>query len=142
MEFLRGLEGTWVVQDGDEGPFGWSFEVTSRGSPVLERLKVGTPTEMSTTYHLDNGALLAAHFCQLENQPHLRAVRSELEGDLHFLCDGDVGNTASHAELHMHGVHFRRDGERLRVWMDMVKDGEVAFETSYSLVRSDTASAD
>ena len=138
FEYLKGLEGQWVVDGGDEGTFGWDFDVTSRGSVVVERLKVGTSTEMTTVYHLHNDTLVAAHYCQLGNQPRLTAVNitSEAEGDLHFVCDGDVTSTASHAELHMHGVHFKDNGDSLSIWMDMVKNGEVAFQASYELVRS------
>lgn len=137
FDYLRGLEGRWVVRGEDEGPFGWEFEVTSRGSVVVERLKVGIPTEMTTVYHLDNDGLVASHFCQLGNQPHLRAVASEAEGDLHFECNGDVTSAGSHAELHMHGVHFQKKGDSMLIWMDMLENGEVAFETSYELVRAD-----
>lgn len=108
--------------------------MTSRDSVVVERLKVGTPTEMLTVYRIEDDGLVASHYCQLQNQPRLTAVTTDGE-DLYFVCDGQVGNTDSHAELHMHGVHFRKDGESLTVWMDMTKDGEVAFQTSYSLVR-------
>lgn len=137
LDYLRGLQGRWVVQGGDEGPFGWEFDVTSREGVVVERLKVGTPTEMATVYHLDDGTLVASHYCQLGNQPRLTAVKSEAEGDLHFVCDGDVGSTESHAELHMHGVHFQKKGDSLLIWMDMLENGEVAFQTTYELVRAD-----
>ena len=60
---------------------------------VVERLKVATPTEMARVYHLEDGTLVAAHFCQLGNQPRLTAVVSEEEGDLHFVCDGEVAST-------------------------------------------------
>jgi hypothetical protein len=135
LAYLKALEGEWVVDGGDEGTFGWEFDVTARGGVVVERLKVGTPTEMTTVYHLDHGTLVASHFCQLGNQPRLTAVTSVVEGDLHFVCDGQVGATASHAELHMHGVHFKRTGESVVIWMDMLENGDVAFQTTYTLRR-------
>ena len=91
---------------------------------------------MTTTYYLDDGQLNAAHYCQLQNQPHLKAVSSETEGDLHFVCNGHVGNTKSHAELHMHGVHFQKKDDSLLIWMDMLEDGKIAFKTTYELVRA------
>jgi hypothetical protein len=51
-----------------------------------------------------------------------------------FRCDV-VGETA---KLHMHGVHFRRKADSLLVWMDMTKNGEVAFQTKYELARADS----
>ena len=137
LNYLRELQGKWEVDGGDEGIFGWEFDVTSRGNVVVERLKVGTPAEMTTVYNIDKGVLKGSHYCQLQNQPHLTAVNSETEGDLHFLCDGQVGNTQSHDELHMHGVHFLKKENSLLVWMDMVENGKVKFETKYELYRVD-----
>jgi hypothetical protein len=96
LDYLKGLHGRWVVDGGDEGSFGWEFDVTSRGGVVVDGLKVGI-----------------------------------------FVCNGEVGNAKSHAELHMHGVHFQKKGDAVLIWMDMVKDGEVAFTTSYELVPAD-----
>jgi hypothetical protein len=138
FSYLKGLEGKWVVQGDEEGVFGWEFDVTSRGRVIVERLKVGTPTEMTTVYHLDNGLLIGNHYCQLQNQPKLTAITSDTEGDLHFLCDGKVGNTQSHDELHMHGVHFQKKDTSLLIWMDMFKNGKLDFETRYELFRVDS----
>ncbi len=135
LGYLKSLEGKWVVQGGDEGPIGWEFDVTARGSVVREFLKVGTETEMSTVYHIEDGRLMGRHYCQLMNQPQIETVLSDSEGDLHFICDGQVSNIDSHAELHMHGVHFQKTGKRLRIWMDMSRDGKIAFETSYTMMR-------
>lgn len=141
LKYLKELEGKWVVQGGEEEVFGWEFDVTSRGKVVVERLKVGTPTEMTTVYHLDNGILFGKHFCQLQNQPVLTAVTSETEGDLHLLCNGLVGNTQSHNELHMHGVHFQKKDTSLLIWMDMLENEKLAFETRYELFRVDSMRA-
>lgn len=37
----------------------------------------------------------------------------------------------------MHGVHFRRTGDVLLIWMDMVENDEVAFQTTCELLRAD-----
>ena len=138
INYLKGLEGKWIVQGGEEGIFGWEFDLTSRDGVIIERLKKGTPTEMITIYNLDNGILRANHFCQLQNQPNLTAVTSGNEGGLHFLCNGRVGNTKSHDELHMHGVHFQKNDSSLIIWMDMYKNGKIDFETRYELFRTDS----
>jgi len=138
ISYLKGLEGKWIVQGGEEGIFGWEFDLTSREGVIIERLKTGTPTEMLTIYNLDDGVLRANHFCQLQNQPNLIAVTSETEGDLHFLCNEEVGNTRSHNDLHMHGVHFQKKDSSLTVWMDMYKNGAISFETRYKLFRVDS----
>lgn len=109
--------------------------MTARDRVIVERLKVGTSTEMSTIYYIDNGKLFANHYCQLNNQPSLTAISSAIDGDLHFECNGQVGNTESHDELHIHGVHFKKSGDNMVIWMDMMEKGKVAFETRYELVR-------
>lgn len=138
FNYLKQLEGKWIVQGGKEGVFGWEFDLTSRDGVIIELLKKGTPTEMLTIYNLDDSTLRANHFCQLQNQPNLTAVSSKIEGDLHFLCNGQVGNTKSHDELHMHGVHFQKNNSSLIIWMDMYKNGEIDFETRYELFRTDS----
>lgn len=135
FNYLKQFEGKWIVQGGKEGIFRWEFDLTSRDGIIIERLKKGTPTEMLTVYNLDKGILFANHFCQLQNQPKLIAVTSDIEGDLHFLCDGQVGGTNSHDELHMHGVHFQKEESSLIIWMDMHKNGSKDFETKYELFR-------
>lgn len=141
FNYLKGLEGKWLVQGGEEGVFGWEFDLTSRQGVIIERLKVGTPSEMSTVYYLNNGILVGNHYCQLQNQPKLNAVKTEADEDLYFLCNGEVGNTQSHNELHMHGVHFKKNDKSLVIWMDMVEDGEIAFETRYELFKVDSEMA-
>ena len=138
FNYLKQLEGKWIVQGGKEGIFRWEFDLTSRDSIIIERLKKGTPTEMLTVYNLDEGILFANHFCQLQNQPKLIAVTSDVEGDLHFLCDGQVGSAKSHDELHMHGVHFKKKNSSLIIWMDMYKNGSKDFGTKYELFRVDS----
>jgi hypothetical protein len=138
FNYLKQLEGKWIVQGGKEGIFRWEFDLTSRDGIIIERLKKGTPTEMLTVYNLDEGILFANHFCQLQNQPKLKAVTSDVEGDLHFLCDGQVGSTKTHDELHMHGVHFQKKDFSLIIWMDMYKNGSKDFVTKYELYRIDS----
>ena len=92
----------WTVPGGEEGIFGWEFDLTVRDGFIVERLKVGTPTEMSTIYPFDKGKLFANHYCQLYSQASLTAISSVIDGDRHFECNGQVGNTVSHDELHMH----------------------------------------
>jgi len=37
----------------------------------------------------------------------------------------------------MHGVRFQKKDDSMLIWMDMLENGEVAFRTSYELVRED-----
>ncbi|EAQ99705.1 hypothetical protein [Maribacter sp. HTCC2170] len=139
MKFLNGLEGKWIaVLDGDQSTYGFEYILSARDKVIIERLRTDIPTEMLTVYNLDNGILRANHFCQLQNQPNLIAVTSEDEGDLNFLCVGEVGNTKTHDELHMHGYHLMKTDSGIKVWMDMYQDGATAFQSKYELFRVDS----
>lgn len=142
LNYLKEFQGKWQVQDTIDGSFGWEFDNTSRGNIIIERLKQGTPTEMLTIYNIDHGILYGNHFCQLQNQPRLVAVNSEIDGDLHFACTGKVGNTKSHKELHMHGVHFKKKDDKVVVWMDMFQGDSLAFETRYELFKANIIDTD
>ena len=138
INYLKSLEGKWLATlASNQSKFGWEFDLSAK-DVIIERLRTDVPTEMLTVYNLDNGILRADHFCQLQNQPNLIAVASEAEGDIHFLCDEQVGNTASHDELHMHGYHLMKTDSSLIVWMDMYKNGTLDFETRYELFRADS----
>lgn len=50
-----------------------NFKVVSSGTAVCETLFPGTPHEMITMYHLDNGVLTATHYCAMGNQPRMSA---------------------------------------------------------------------
>jgi len=139
MRFLKGLEGKWIaVLDNDQSTYGFEYILSARDKVIIERLRTDIPTEMLTVYNLDNGILRANHFCQLQNQPNLIAVTSEDEGDLNFLCVGEVGNTTTHDELHMHGYHLMKTDSGIKVWMDMYQDGAIAFQSRYELFRIDS----
>jgi len=139
MQYLKGLEGKWIaILDSDQSKYGFEYILSARDELIIERLRTDIPTEMLTVYNLDNGILRANHFCQLQNQPNLIAVTSEAEGDLNFLCVGEVGNTKTHDELHMHGYHLMKTDSGLKVWMDMYQDGAIVFQNKYELFRVDS----
>ena len=97
FEYLKGLEGKWVVQNGKPDAPQWEFEVTSRGSAIVAVSKEG-----------DN---------------------------LNFECDGNVTNTKSHQEQHMHNVRYKRMGEDVEVSMDIVKEGQIVSAPTFRLTR-------
>jgi hypothetical protein len=133
LNYIKALEGDWIVKTQDGSQYGWNFKITSKGGVVIDHQKIGTPTEMLTIYYLDKGKLRADHFCQLQNQPEL--LESESEHDLSFACSGDVGGADSHDELHLHGLHYKKNGEDLDILMDMFKEGEVVKTITYKLQR-------
>lgn len=113
FETLKGLAGTWdgkVV--GSDQDFDVSYEVTSGGSMVLERLAVGTAHEMVNTYHLVDGELRVIHFC-MGNQPVMKLdTAASKPNDLVFTFVGGT-NFDPAKDSHIHNGRVRLDGEVL-----------------------------
>src|SRR5579863_7305270 len=56
------------------------YKLTAGGSTLQETLVPGTPHEMVTMYHDENGKLTMTHYCMMGNTPHMavsKASRSE-----------------------------------------------------------------
>ena len=137
--FLRFLDkrGRHAVSERKQNYLLRGFQFIGRLAPEFPKLLDQTLDDIGILYR--TGSTLGQHGGRQhdgDDQPRLTAVTSKMDGDLHFLCDGRVTSTESHAELHMHGVHFKKTGNTMVIWMDMHKDGEVTFETRYTLVRS------
>jgi hypothetical protein len=75
---LKALAGSWtgVAREGSQGKklaTRATYRVVSGGSAVMLTTDPGTPHEMVTLFHEDDGALLATHYCAAQNQPRMRA---------------------------------------------------------------------
>jgi hypothetical protein len=63
---MLALAGTWnFVNSGDTV----NYQVVSDGNTVME-----TDGDMVTLYHMDGDSLLATHYCDMGNQPRMRAT--------------------------------------------------------------------
>jgi hypothetical protein len=140
FEFLKGLSGEWVTipQSEDESEQVMTFSLVADGSAMLEREMVGTPNEMITMYRFDGDVLKANHYCMLHNQPELEAD-DDLEGQsLRFTCNGNVGNTQSHDELHVHAWTINLDEEGGMTYsVDFFKDGQIVNNMQMVLKRAE-----
>jgi hypothetical protein len=114
FETLKGLAGIWdgkVV--GSEQDFDVSYEVTSGGSVVLERLALGTDHEMLNAYHLVDGELRVTHYCSMGNQPVMKLdTAASKPGDLVFAFAGGT-NFDPAKDGHIHSGRIRLDGDVL-----------------------------
>jgi len=138
---LKALEGHWVGpavwdQGGQKGnvEFEVSYQVTSAGKAVLEKMMPGTPGEMVTVYHLDGGDLVLVHFCISGNQPRMKHVPSSDPNDLPFRCLG--GTNMTEADSHMHSVRLRiLDADHIRGDWSSVKGDVVEWTAEAELAR-------
>ena len=99
---------------------------------------IGTPMEMLTVYNMDGDDLVATHYCVLGNQPRLTASPRLVHDSLEFTCDGEVGNTASHSEQHVHDwkIALNEDG-RLVYEVNIVENGRPVEKPAFVLTRRD-----
>ena len=76
-EQVKSLAGEWegYVLEGEKRiPTKASMRLTGDGSAVMHWLDAGTPHEMVTMFHMDDGDLLATHYCSAHNQPRFKAA--------------------------------------------------------------------
>lgn len=82
LDWFKGLAangGNWKGQIPDHANPGkmsdvkMNYKVIANGTAVCETLFAGSPHEMITVYHLDNGTLTATHYCAMGNQPRMSA---------------------------------------------------------------------
>jgi len=137
LEFLKGLQGSWVGQFDEMGEQAFEFRVTAGGHAVEEREMLGTPMEMLTVYYLEGDNLIGTHFCMLGNRPRVKATPRVEDNTLTFACNGTPGNSKSHDEEHVHGWSMRLDDDgRLHYSAELVRDGQVTQAPTVVLTRS------
>jgi len=76
LHALRSLAGSWSgrAREGSRSmATRATYRVVSGGSAVMLTTDPGTPHEMVTLFHEDDGVLMATHYCAAKNQPRFRA---------------------------------------------------------------------
>lgn len=138
FEKLKSLVGTWTGETkmhGDkEEAFKVTYELTSGGSVVMERLNPGTPHEMVTMYHLEGGKLCMTHYCMLGNSPKMR-MKKATEDSIFFEMRGKEGISYS-KEMHMHALNIRwKDMDHIAAEWVMYKDGKAQPGHVFNMAR-------
>lgn len=106
---LQTLVGTWEATT-EKGRVTTTYESVSKGTALLERMKVPGETEMVTLYHLDGGNLVLTHYCSAGNQPHMQAGPFDpARNQLVFNFAGG-GNLQDPNVGHMHSAVFTFTG--------------------------------
>ena len=113
FEKMKGLVGAWEGKS-DMGKgmesIKATYELTSAGNAIVERLFVGQPHGMVTVYHDFKGKLSMTHYCSLGNQPHMDLMNP---GDktMMFVLSKKNPNLSSVKETHMHALKFSMDSQ-------------------------------
>ena len=131
---LKALAGDWTMSGGD-GSVAANYRVTASGSAVVETLFPGTPHEMVTVYTIDKGDVVLTHYCDVGNQPHMKAVRGGDAKTIAFKFDGG-GNIKSPNDGHMHEATFAfKDADHITSTWQFYKDGKPGEKADFNLVR-------
>ncbi|HMK60913.1 MAG TPA: hypothetical protein VK452_07185 [Dissulfurispiraceae bacterium] len=109
FEKMKALVGVWEGKsDMGKGPetIRATYELTSSGNAVIERLFVGHPQEMVTVYYDFGGKLNMTHYCSLGNQPHMELI-NQGDNSLTFVLSKKNPNLTSLKETHMHMLNIK-----------------------------------
>jgi len=137
FERMKTLEGNWkgtTTENGKASEVSVTYHVSSGGNAVIETLFPGTPHEMVSVYHDENGKLSMTHYCMIGNRPKL-SLTSATARELNFDFAND--NTIDPAkEDHMHSLNiaFVDKNRIIQNWSGYQK-GEPKDPTAFSLTR-------
>lgn len=132
---MTAWEGRWDVAE--TSALQIVFEITARGSTLIERWETASGLHSITVYHLDGEELLATHYCPQGNQPRLESRGAQSTG-IYFtfrdVTDLDAG------ESHTHTLSFtpQSDGSLRRTEVYTGEDGPQE-PGSYTLTRHKSA---
>jgi hypothetical protein len=136
FEAIKALAGDWSGSYQDGGG-NMRFEVTSGGHTVLQTEFPGEPHEMRTLYWLDDGNLVAQHFCMLGNQPRWDVESPDGGATLRYVFTGG-GNLDPAVDQHAHeGVMRIGAGGTLESTWTFWKDGAPSEKNTFRLTRSE-----
>ena len=145
LEAVKTLAGRWtgtvahVGTDHGDAPneVHASYEVTSNGSAVIERIFIGTPMEMTSVYYDRGGNLAMTHYCAIANRPTL-TLKQQQEKDVLEFAYADGEDLDPRKDMHIHGLTLRvmAEGEIVQEWQGY-EGGEPTHKTVLSLKRDD-----
>lgn len=112
FDTLKKLVGTWegTSKMGDkEQTVTVTYELTSNGTAITEKLGPGTPMEMISVYHKDGKSIAMTHYCALGNHPQMNLKKVDAKS-ISFEMKKPIG-IASMKEPHMHAMTMTWDGD-------------------------------
>ena len=136
FEKMRELVGAWEGTTDKGERMVATYELTSAGNAILERLFVGLPHEMVTVYHDSNGKLTMTHYCSLGNQPHMELMNPGEDNMLFVLSKNNHG-LSSVNETHMHALKISfNNRDRITHTWSLYEKGEKKSDVVIRLART------
>jgi hypothetical protein len=135
---MQTLAGSYeATVDSTSGTTKVSYEVTSAGHALLEKLSEGSDQTMVSMYFLEGSDLAMVHYCAMGNRPHLRLDREHSTiDDLRFEWDGTATDVDATKDAHIHSARFRfKDPQTVESAWTFWKDGQAQHTTTFTLDR-------
>lgn len=101
FEAVKKLSGSWTGKDEDKQPVTATYEVSSGGSIVIEKLQTGTYPCMTSVYHRDGDGMMMTHYCNMNNQPRMRLKSHDPEKRIIDFDFVDITNLKSPKQGHI-----------------------------------------
>ena len=98
FDTLKGLAGEWKGKSEDGEAVILTYEVSSGGTIVIEKLAPGTHPCMTTVYHRDKDTLMMTHYCNMDNQPRMRMKSFDAAKNSMFFDFIDITNLNNEKE--------------------------------------------
>ncbi len=134
MKKLEALQGDWMLLDengDDTGILASTFELTSAGSVLMERMFPGSEdgSEMLNVYHADGDRVLMTHYCAAGNQPRMEILSTDNANRLELRFESITNLSAPESDHHMHQAEYIFHGDdRLTTRWQSMKDGKLVEE--------------
>ncbi len=111
------------------------YQVIAGGSAILETSFPGTPKEMVSVYHENDGNVVMTHYCVLGNQPEMKLIESTDKMFKFEFTDG--ANIDPDKSMFMSSATFTltAENEMSQAW-GMTSEGKEAQKTVHALKRS------
>jgi hypothetical protein len=103
FESLASLTGQWSGMAPDGQTLRVTYSLHANNSVLLEHWQLRS-TDALTIYHLDDGQMMATHYCPLCNQPRLNLM--EVQGTKFCFACVSVTNLKSAAAEHQHAFEI------------------------------------
>jgi hypothetical protein len=100
VQLIGNWEGKKPSQNGEES-ITVRYQMTAKGTAVMETLFPGSPKEMVSVYARDGQEIVMTHYCMLGNQPRMRSVKQDHPNKFTLLFIDGTG-MRSHNDMHMH----------------------------------------
>ena len=124
FEKIKSLEGNWylfnepnMLKYGSINEPFISYEITSAGNAVVEKLFLNQAKEMTTVYHMNIDELVLTHYCSLGNQPYLVANidNNFINISFDFVNVSNMQNI-NDAHIHKHSLEIISPNEMIAHW--------------------------